>query len=158
MGFTFICLGFIEHLESVAVILTIACLLRLVQGLAGATQYTTALCMIAQFAKGNEKPKQLGRNTAVWGTSLMAGPIIGSALYAALGYERMFYVYGGAEVVFALVLRFGIPELVQEEQSKDLEELTPALKGEGTIRGSNISHSNISLHGITHSRVSLYSD
>ena len=30
MGFTFICLGFIEHLESVAVIMTIACLLRLV--------------------------------------------------------------------------------------------------------------------------------
>lgn len=87
----------------------------------------------------------------------MAGPIIGSALYAALGYERMFYVYGGAEVVFALVLRFGIPEIVQEEQSKDVEELTPALRGDGTIRGSNFSYSNISLHGITHSRVSLYS-
>ena len=41
----------------------------------------------------------------------MTGPIIGSALYTALGYEKMFYVYGGAEVVFALVLRFGTPEI-----------------------------------------------
>ena len=48
-------------------------------------------------------------NTAVWGIGLMAGPIIGSALYAVLGYEKMFYVYGGAEVVFALVIRFGVP-------------------------------------------------
>ena len=44
----------------------------------------------------------------------MTGPIIGSALYAALGYERMFYVYGGAELVFALVLRFGTPAIGME--------------------------------------------
>ena len=76
--------------------MTISCFLRLVEGLAGSTQYTTALCLIAKYAQGAEKPKQLGRNTAVWGSSLMTGPIIGSALYSALGYEKMFYVYGGA--------------------------------------------------------------
>ena len=47
----------------------------------------------------------------------MAGPIIGSALYAALGYERMFYVYGGAEVVFALVIRFGVPKPEEREEA-----------------------------------------
>ena len=53
----------------------------------------------------------------------MSGPIIGSALYAALGFERMFYVYGGAEVVFALILRHGIAELVLEDEAEDEEEL-----------------------------------
>ena len=47
----------------------------------------------------------------------MAGPIIGSALYAALGYEQMFYVYGGAEAVFALAIRFGVPK--PEEVDED---------------------------------------
>ena len=111
MGISFICFGFIEHIENTATIMAVSCLLRLIQGLAGSTQYTTALCLIAKYAKGAEKPKQLGRNTAVWGSGLMTGPIIGSALYACLGYEKMFYIYGGAEVVFALILRYGVPEL-----------------------------------------------
>ena len=52
----------------------------------------------------------------------MAGPIIGSALYAVLGYEHMFYVYGSAEAVFALAIRFLMPlpdevdEPVEQEQ------------------------------------------
>ena len=49
----------------------------------------------------------------------MTGPIIGSALYASLGYERMFYVYGGAEIVFALILRFGTPEIGVEETKEE---------------------------------------
>ena len=123
MGISFACFGTIEHIESETTIMVISCLLRLIQGLAGSTQYTTALCLIARYAKGKEKPKQLGRNTAVWGTSLMSGPIIGSALYAALGFERMFYVYGGAEVFFALILRHGIAKLVLEDEAGDQEEL-----------------------------------
>ena len=61
-------------------------------------------------------------NTAVWGIGLMAGPIIGSALYAALGYEKMFYVYGGAEVVFALVIRFGVPAPPEVEDEPGVHE------------------------------------
>ena len=42
---------------------------------------------------------------------LMAGPIIGSALFAILGYEKMLYVYGGAEAIFAMILRYGLQEI-----------------------------------------------
>ena len=52
----------------------------------------------------------------------MAGPIIGSALYAVLGYEKMFYVYGGAEVVFALVIRFGVPAPPEVEDEPGVHE------------------------------------
>ena len=52
MGLSFICFGFIEYLDNVATIMAVSCFLRLIQGLAGSTQYTTALCLIAKHAKG----------------------------------------------------------------------------------------------------------
>lgn len=95
----------------------------------------------------------------MWGSGLMTGPIIGSALYASLGYEKMFYIYGGAEVVFALILRYGVPELNPEDEAEDNEELEPVLKdGKESNRFSNISHSSLSIHGMTHNRVSIYTD
>ena len=60
----------------------------------------------------------------------MTGPIIGSAMFEALGYERMFYVYGGAVVVFALLLRYGSPEIILKEPVEDEEELNPVLNEE----------------------------
>ena len=57
MGLSFICFGAIEHMDSSVAVLTMVCVLRVVQGVAGATQYTTALCLIAKHAKGSEKPK-----------------------------------------------------------------------------------------------------
>ena len=49
----------------------------------------------------------------------MTGPIIGSAMFEVLGYERMFYAYGGIVVVFALLLRYGLPEIVLKEDVED---------------------------------------
>ena len=57
MGLSFICFGVIEHINSSIAVLLMVCILRVVQGVAGATQYTTALCLIAKHAKGSEKPK-----------------------------------------------------------------------------------------------------
>ena len=34
----------------------------------------------------------------------MTGPLLGSALYSVLGFELMFYVYGGLEFLLALVV------------------------------------------------------
>ena len=87
----------------------------------------------------------------------MTGPIIGSALYASLGYERMFYVYGGAEIVFALILRFGTPEIGVEETK---EEQGPIYRTETSYRRSieRDSISSLSIQGIAHARVSIYSD
>ena len=63
------------------------------------------MTLIAKFATADDKDKYLGYYTSLWGVGAMTGPIIGSALYSALGYELMFYVYGGSEIVLALVTR-----------------------------------------------------
>ena len=58
MGLSFVCMGFIAHLWNKAAILTVACVLRLIQGIAGSTVYTTALCLIAKHAgAGAEKQR-----------------------------------------------------------------------------------------------------
>ena len=88
----------------------------------------------------------------------MTGPIIGSALYAALGYERMFYVYGGFEVIFAIILKYGTPELALDEEDDDQEELVPSLKAVEANNCSNVSRSSLSFNGINHNRISIYSD
>ena len=51
MGLSFVSMGFIAHLHNKAAILTVTCALRLVQGIAGSTVYTTALCLIAKYAR-----------------------------------------------------------------------------------------------------------
>ena len=58
----------------------------------------------------------------MWGTSLMTGPIIGSALFALLGYEKMFYVYGGGEVLFAVILKCGLSSITLKPVEVDEEE------------------------------------
>ena len=67
----------------------------------------------------------------------MAGPIIGSALYAVLGYEHMFYVYGSAEAVFALAIRFLMP-LPEEDENEAVEQEHINLV-DGQIKSNRIS-------------------
>lgn len=44
------------------------------------------------------------------GLGVIIGPIIGSALYLFLGFEKTFFVYGGVEVILAVIIRFNVPE------------------------------------------------
>ena len=55
MGATFVCFGLIESMESRRSVLALAFVLRLLEGMAGTTQWTTALAMIARLAKPEEK-------------------------------------------------------------------------------------------------------
>ena len=44
------------------------------------------------------------------GLGLITGPIIGSTLFSVLGFRRMFFVYGGFEVLLGILVRLGLPE------------------------------------------------
>ena len=61
--------------------------------------------MISKIAKPEEKEYWLGLNVSLFGLGLMAGPLISSALYSILGYKKTFFIYGGIEVIFAIILR-----------------------------------------------------
>lgn len=107
MGATFVCFGLIENMESKESVLVLSFILRLLEGMAGTTQWTTALAMIARIAKEpGEKEYWLGINTSLFGLGLMAGPLISSALFAFMGYKLMFFAYGGTEIILAIIIRF----------------------------------------------------
>ena len=50
---------------------------------------------------------------ALTGLGMIAGPILGSVLYSALGYELTFFVYGGALAFLAVVIRLNFPDDAQ---------------------------------------------
>ena len=52
----------------------------------------------------------LGLIEAMIGLGLVIGPIIGSTLYSLFGFKGTFYVYGGFEVVLAIIMRINLPE------------------------------------------------
>ena len=51
----------------------------------------------------------------------MAGPLISSALFAVLGYKMMFFVYGGAEIILAIIIRLCISDAPAEGEKPDEE-------------------------------------
>ena len=89
----------------------------------------------------------------------MTGPIIGSALFALLGYEKMFYVYGGGEVIFAVILKCGLSNITLKPVEIDEEEEKPkaALGRLDSAYSNQSSISCHSIHGLTHRSVSIYS-
>ena len=66
------------------------------------------------------------------GVGLILGPLIGSALYTFLGFEKTFFVYGGLEVLLAILIRINIPDRKEEEKqpTKEGEFPVEALIGE----------------------------
>ena len=54
------------------------------------------------------------------GLGLIAGPLIGSILYSLLGFRDTFFVYGGAEVLIAILIRINIAE--KKEEISDQKE------------------------------------
>ena len=61
--------------------------------------------MIPKIAKPEEKEYWLGLNMSLFGLGLMAGPLISSTLYSIFGYKKTFFIYGGTEIVFAIIIR-----------------------------------------------------
>lgn len=52
----------------------------------------------------------IGLLEAMTGIGLIIGPIIGSSLYTVLGFKHTFFVYGGFEVILAIIIRVNFPD------------------------------------------------
>ena len=105
MGATFICFGLIEVLTNKAIILTVACFLRLVQGITCSTCATTILTIWTNEYPIEQREKLYGYHMAMGASGLVFGPLVGSVLYSLLGFKNTFFVYGSAVVIFAFILR-----------------------------------------------------
>ena len=58
-----------------------------------------------------EKKEQIvGWVEALTGVGLIMGPILGSTLYALLGYEKTFFIYGSFLAFLSVIIKFNFPE------------------------------------------------
>ena len=116
IGVAFFCFGFIANLESKASILALACSMRLLHGIACATNATTILAIFT-----NEYPLQrekiYGYSVAMGGLGLITGPLYGSTLFSIFGFQNTFFVYGLLVFLLALVVRVKLNKSAGEEEA-----------------------------------------
>ena len=105
MGVTFICFGLIGILTNKAIILAVACFLRLVQGITCSTCATTILTIWTNEYAIEQREKLYSYHMAMGGLGFVVGPLVGSVLYSMLGFQNTFFVYGGGVTIFAITLR-----------------------------------------------------
>lgn len=61
----------------------------------------------------------MGWVEALTGLGLIVGPIIGSSLYAALGYSHTFFIYGSMLFFLAFVIKLNFPDGEVDESQDD---------------------------------------
>jgi MFS family permease len=86
MGTCFMCFGLIDKFESPTAVLYMALFLRFIQGTCVAMIYTTIYAIITNKYP-MRKEALLGMLEASFGVGLICGPLAGSSLYNAFGFE-----------------------------------------------------------------------
>ena len=104
MGLAFISFGFIEVMTNRVNILVLVSILRLIHGICCSTSYTTCFLIITNEYT-DQKEKLCGYLAAMGGLGLIAGPLVGSTLCSILGFKKMFFVYGGFQVILAILVK-----------------------------------------------------
>jgi len=103
MGVAFIGFGLLSFVNSALHISWMAILLRFVQGAASGCINTTAY-QIAANEYSDQVNRLVGLLEMTAGLGCAVGPVIGTVLYAGLGYAGTFYVFGGLNIVIAFIL------------------------------------------------------
>lgn len=76
---------------------------RLIDGVGDSFTHTACFSIISiEFSE--EKEKYIGRAESVIGFGLMAGPVIGSFIYAYAGYMNTFLVFTALELVVIVLV------------------------------------------------------
>ena len=109
MGLCFILFGIMESMSSPMLIMVYALCLRFVQGASSAFVQTTCYS-IATNDFPEKKEAIVGWVEAMTGIGLIIGPIVGSVLYAFLGFAKTFYVYGTFLVFLGGVIKCLFPD------------------------------------------------
>lgn len=118
MGFSMYGFGLIVHLPSKGLIITVAVLFRATQGFASSIIQTSSYAIVAVTFPNNTQ-EHLAILEAAIGFGLVAGPVIGSALYSMFSFSVTFYVIAGVFMVSAIFLYFFMPNSMnQSEVSK----------------------------------------
>lgn len=130
MGSSFIAFGFLTHCTDVNMYISLALLIRFLQGLSSSFIQTTMYSISTNFFP-DHKDAMIGLIEAVTGVGLILGPLIGSALYAIGGYLFIFYSFGSLFIFFSLFVKCIF--------DADVDSMTPPSRVQESMGGSVIS-------------------
>ena len=94
MGIAIVCFGFIKEIKNNFNVMVLALVCRFIQGVCVGFEQTARLIIVTTDYP-DQKVELIGLLEAVIGTTLITGPIIGSALYNQFGFEGCFFIFGG---------------------------------------------------------------
>ena len=94
MGIAIVAFGFIKDIESNLYVMILALICRFIQGVCVGFE-TTARLIIVTTDYPDQKVELIGYIDAACGSSLITGPILGSALYNYFGFKGTFLIFGG---------------------------------------------------------------
>ena len=116
-GCAIICFGLIDFVEDGTTYAILSAVCRMFEGVGNACIITSSYALVASHYP-EEKENVIGTLQVFTGMGMMAGPLLGSVLYAIGGFQLPFYVPGGALLLLTIVTFFTLPE--KENYAPDL--------------------------------------
>jgi MFS family permease len=102
------CFGLLALIENDTLFFVLALVLRFVQGLADAF-ITVAIYSVVTLEFPGKREEYIGYCEGAIGIGLMVGPVMGSFLFGAMGYEYTFLTISGILFVFTVIVCFMLP-------------------------------------------------
>ena len=117
MGACFACFGLCGLMDNPTTLIMIAVGLRFLQGVASASIQTSCFA-IATNDYPEHKNQLVGLVESFAGVGATIGPVLGSTLYATMGFSGTFYFYGAMNVVWGIVTWMILPKTNKSEFSE----------------------------------------
>ena len=108
MAVSIACFGFIEEFDEQAQVISLAIVLRLVQGGASGMINTAAYSFVST-AYPDTVFKVISKLEAVVGIGCTMGPVLGSFVYTAVGFAKTFFIFGGCLIPVAVLICIFLP-------------------------------------------------
>lgn len=108
-GIAIICFGLIDFIEDGTAYAILSGVCRMFEGAGNACLITSSYALVASHYPMN-KENVVGTLQVFTGVGMMAGPLLGSLLYAIGGFQLPFYVTGAALFLLTILTFFTLPE------------------------------------------------
>jgi MFS family permease len=111
LGFTMFCFSFLPHIQDNTSLIMTACFLRLLQGTADGLINTASLAIVsACFLE--KRTKYIGIFEAAAGFGYTLGPVLGTFMYAQVGFKVTHLLMAAAFLVFLPLVIWSMPQKV----------------------------------------------
>ena len=109
MGLCFVLFGTISMLKNTTLYITLAFLIRIIQGLSSSAIQTTCYSTVANFYP-ERREELIGKLEACCGFGFVVGPVLGSVLHSLGGFTFMAVSFGTTFIGFSFFIRAVYPK------------------------------------------------